>query len=70
MPVSIVLSIHSFLRNNFFFFFSLDHLTVTEPVAVLKAAEVWGALRGKPINFAVELFVLGLYKLLARLRTS
>lgn len=33
------------------FFFPLDHLTVTGPVAVLKADEVWGALRGKMILF-------------------
>lgn len=41
-----ILAILAFSRNNSFFL-SLDHLTVTEPVAILKADEVWGALRGK-----------------------
>lgn len=66
MPVYVVLSIYAFLRNIFFLFLSWDHLTVTDPVAILKADEVWGALRGKLILF---LYVLGLCRLCGRLRT-
>lgn len=45
---------NSFFLKECFFFFSLDHLTVTEPVAVLKAPEVWGALRGKLMFFTLS----------------
>lgn len=58
MPFGINLSIHSFLISKHFFL-SLDHLTVTEPVAVLKASEVWGALRGKMMLFTLSCLFRG-----------